>query len=377
MNFTKFQHLFLLLGITLFSTLLFWAAFYFNIPGKIGMGNVSMETVWANYDGPNYLAVSKCGYHFDCLRQQFALPMPLEYYPAHFPGFPALINFFDKIGFSGPQAMIFVTLLSSLLLTYFSYLFFCLYFPEKKAYILSLILIFFPARLFILRQIGSPEPLFLASILASIYFFKKEKYFISALFVVLAQTLKSPGLILFAAFGLSWLIKLIITRQINFNKYFWYLLAPLSVVAIFYLYYLQTGDFWAYFHSGDNIHLSLVPYSVFLSHNIWVDTIWLEDVIYIFGLAFVALFSLHHRFKYSIIFIFPLLFTIASVFVGHRDISRYIIPVYPFIILALGKYLTKKRIILVFVLLFPAVILYALNFVAGNIAPIGNWAPYL
>lgn len=341
------------------------------------MGTVSMETIWANYDGPNYLAISKCGYHPECLRTKFALPMPLEYYPAHFPGFPALISIFDQLGFSGPQAMIFVTLLSSLLLTIFLYLFFNLYFSPQSSFILSIIAIFFPARMFALRQIGSPEPLFIAAILASIYFFKKSKYFVSALFVVLAQSLKSPGVILFAAFGLSWLIQLFKTRQLNVGKYIWYLLAPLSVIAVFYLYYLQTGDFWAYFHSGDNIHLSLIPYSVFMSHNVWIDTIWLEDVVYIFGLALVALFSLHHKFKLSIVFIFPLLFTVASVFIGHRDISRYIAPVYPFIILSLGKYLTKKRILLVFFLLLPAVIFYALNFTAGNVAPIVNWAPYL
>ncbi|MFA7301181.1 MAG: hypothetical protein WC069_02640 [Candidatus Shapirobacteria bacterium] len=376
MNFTKFQHLFLLLSITIFSTLLFWGAFYFDIPGKIGMGSVSMETIWANYDGPNYLAIAKCGYYSDCLRQNFALPMPLEYFPAHFPGFPALIAMFDVV-FGGPQSMIYVTLISSILLSYFAYSFFNLYFSANKSLTLSFILLFYPARLFVLRQIGSPEPLFLASILASIYFFKTKKPFISALWVVVAQLLKSPGVILFAAFGLHWLITFIQTKEINVKKYIWYLLSPLSILAIFYLYYVQTGDFWAYFHSGDNIHLSLVPYSVFMSHNVWINTVWLEDVIYIFGIAFVSLFALHHRFKISLVFIFPLLFTIASVFVGHRDISRYIAPVYPFIILSLAKFLTKKRIIMVFVLLIPAVILYSLNFVAGNAAPIVNWAPYL
>jgi len=376
MNFTKFQHLFLLLGITLLSTLLVWSAFYYNLPGKIGMGQVSMETVWANYDGPNYIAISKCGYDKNCLRQNFALPMPLEYYPAHFPGFPFLINLFSNL-FSGPQAMIFVTLLSSLFLTTISYYFFNLFFSPRSSFILALISIAFPARLFVLRQIGSPEPLFLASILASIYFYKKEKPFLSAFFVVLSTVLKSPGIILFFAFVLDWFIKLITTKQYNLAKYFWYILSPLSVVAIFYLYYLQTGDFWAYFHSGDNIHLSFVPCPVFMSQHVWIDTIWLEDVIYIFGLAIVALFSLQHKFKKSIIFLFPLLFTIATIFVGHRDISRYIAPVYPFIILSLGKFLTKKRILLVFVLLVPAVVLYALNFIAGNTAPIVNWAPYL
>jgi len=377
MNFTKYQHILLLLSITFVSTLLFWSAFYFNIPGKIGMGAVSMETLWANYDGPNYIAISKCGYHFDCLRQNFALPMPLEYYPAHFPGFPALINLVDQTFLNGPQSMLVVVLLSSLLLTLFSYLFFNLYFLSRQSFLLTIISLFFPARLFALRQIGAPESLFLASVLASIYFYKKEKYFISALFVILCQSLKTPGLLLFLAFGFDWLIKLIKTGQLNFSKYFWYLFAPLSVLFIFYIYYLHTGDFWAYFHSGDNIHLSLTPYSVFMSQHVWIDTIWLEDVIYIFALVFVALFSLHHRFKLSIVFLFPFIFTLATVFVGHRDISRYLAPVYPFIFLALGKYLTKKRILLIFLLILPAVVLYALNFTAGNTAPIVNWAPYL
>ena len=128
MNSTKIGRLFLLLGITFFSTLFFWATFYFDIPGRIGIGHVSMETIWANYDGPNYLAISKCGYRPDCIRQNFSLSQPLEYYPAHFPGFSALINIFQPGLLSGPRAMLLVTLLGSLLLTTFSYLFFSLFF---------------------------------------------------------------------------------------------------------------------------------------------------------------------------------------------------------------------------------------------------------
>jgi hypothetical protein len=377
MNFTKIRHIFLLLSLTLFSTLLFWAAFYFNIPGKIGMGDVSMETIWANYDGPNFLAISKCGYHPDCIRQNFSLPQPLEYYPAHFPGFSALINIFQPGLLNGPRAMLLVTLLGSLLLTTFSYLFFSLFFSPKNSFILAAITIFFPARLFVLRLIGAPEGWFIGSILASLYFFKQKKYFISALFATTAQTFKSPGLILFVAYFGHWLLTFVRTKKLNFYKYFWYLLSPLSVLLIFYLYQWHTGDFWAYFHSGDNIHLSFIPYSVFLSRNTWINTIWLEDVIYIFGLSFAALLTLYRRFKLRISFIFPFLFTLVTVFVGHRDISRYLSPVYPFIILAFGKHLTKKSFLLIFLLLIPAVFLYALNFVAGNAAPISNWAPYL
>jgi hypothetical protein len=377
MNSTKIRHLLLLLAITFFSTLLFWLAFYFNLPGKLGMGNVTMETLWANYDGPNYLAISKCGYRPECIRQNFSLPLPLEYYPAHFPGYSALINIFQPAIFNGPKAMIFTTLLGSLFLTVFCYLFFNLFYSPKNSFILALISIFFPARLFALRQVGAPESWFIGVILASVYFFRTKKYFYSALFAALAQSFKSPGIILFAAYALHWLLTFIKTKNINLRKYIWFLLSPLTVLFIFYIYGWQTGDFWAYFHSGDNIHLSLIPFSAFMSRNTWINTIWLEDVIYIFGLVFVALFSLYHRFKTKIIFLFPFLFTLATVFVGHRDISRYIAPVYPFLFLAFGRLLIKKRIILVFILLLPAVIFYSLNFVAGNAAPIADWTPFL
>lgn len=341
------------------------------------MGHVSMETIWANYDGPNYLAISKCGYRPDCIRQSFSQPQPLEYYPAHFPGYSALINIFQPGLLSGPRAMLLVTLLGSLFLTVFSYLFFSLFFPVRESYILTLISIFFPARLFVLRLIGAPEGWFIGSILASLYFFKQKKYFLSALFAAAAQTFKSPGILLFAAYFLHWLFTFIKTKNLNLKKYFWFLLSPLSVLLIFYLYQWHTGDFWAYFHSGDNIHLSFIPYSVFLSRNTWINTIWLEDVIYIFGLSFTALLILYRRFKFKISFIFPFLFTLATVFIGHRDISRYAAPIYPFIILAFGRHLTKKSIKLIFLLLLPAVFLFALNFVAGNAAPIADWAPYL
>ena len=48
----------------------------------------------------------------------------------------------------------------------------------------------------------------------------------------------------------------------------------LAMVALFGFYQLQYGDFFAYFHSGDNIHLTGAPFS-----SIWpsdLGTNWLE-----------------------------------------------------------------------------------------------------
>jgi len=368
MHFTKLNRHFTLSALTILFSVIFWFLFYFNVPGKIGFNNVSLETVFFNYDGPNYMIIAKCGYNKDCIGPNFSLPQPLEYYPAHLPGYPILINFVSNF-ISTPKAMLLVTLSGSVFLSLILFEFLKLFTKEKRAFWLSLLFIFFPARLFVLRQIGAPETWFLASIIASIFYFKKSKYLIAAIFAALAQSLKSPGIILFAAYGIMAIYELIKSKDFAtvFKKYFFFILTPITVFAIFNLYRLQIGDFFAYFNSGDNFHLNKLPYLVF---------IWLEEIIYIYLIAIYGVFLLFKKYKFDIISVFPALFTLATLLVAHRDISRYIAPVYPFLLLAFAKTLNKKSLKIVFLILIPAIILYAINFVSGNVAPITNWAPF-
>jgi hypothetical protein len=239
-------------------------------------------------------------------------------------------------------------------------------------------MIFFPARLFVLRLVGAPETWFLALILASIVFFKNKKYLLAALMAALAQLFKSPAIILFMAYGIMAVYEFSKKKTYaNFKKYLWFILVPLAAILVFYFYKLQTGDFLAYFHSGDNIHLNPLPYLVFISNKSWIGSIWLEDIIYIFLIVFFGVYKLYKKHKFDIIFIFPLIFLIATLFIAHRDISRYITPTYPFMLLAYQKILTKKSSKIIFLILLPAIILYAINFIVGNTAPVADWTPYL
>lgn len=152
---------------------------------------------------------------------------------------------------------------------------------------------------------------------------------------------------------------------------------PLVLLGIFYYYKIQTGDFLAYFHSGDNFHINPLPFLVFISTKSWINTIWLEDIIYIYFFALISINKLFEKFKFDIIFLYPAVFTLATLFVAHRDISRYIAPVYPFVLYAFKDKLENKMIRLILFILIPAVYLYSVNFIAGNVAPIADWAPYL
>ena len=378
MHFIKFNRHFKLSALTILFSVIFWFIFYFNLPGKIGFNNVSLETIFFNYDGPNYMIIAKCGYNKDCIGPNFSLPQPLEYYPAHLPGYPILINFVSNF-ISTPKAMILVTLSGSVFLTLILYEFLKLFIKEKTAFWLSILFIFFPGRLFVLRQIGAPETWFLATIIASIFYFKKDKYLIAAIFAAITQSLKSPGILLFASYGIVAIYELIKNKDFIgvFKKYFWFILTPITIFTIFNLYRLQTGDFWAYFNSGDNFHLNKLPYLVFISTKSWIGTIWLEEIIYIYLFAIYGVFLLFKKYKFDIVPVFTALFTLATLLVSHRDISRYISPIYPFLLLAFAKTLNKKSFKIIILILIPAILLYAINYVTGNVAPIANWAPFL
>jgi len=324
------------------------------------------------------MVISKCGYNKNCIGPNFSLPQSLEYYPAHLPGYPMMITLVSNF-ISTPKAMLLITLAGSIFLSLILFEFFKLFMKEKKAFWLSVLFLFFPARFFVLRQIGAPETWFLATIIASIFYFKKGKYLPAAIFAAIAQSLKSPGILLFASYGIIAIYELIKTQNFwpIFKKYFWFILTPITVFLIFNLYRIQTGDFWAYFHSGDNFHLNTLPYLVFISTKSWINTIWLEDIVYIYLIAIYGVYRLFKKYKFDIIAIFPAVFTLATLFVAHRDISRYIAPVYPFLLLAFARFLNKKSIKIIFLILLPAIILYGINFVAGNVAPIADWGAFL
>ena len=71
---------------------------------------VGREKIYENYDGPYYVAVARSWYNKEILGRNFSFPIPLEYYAAHFPLYPALINAISAFGLNRLQAMLAVNL---------------------------------------------------------------------------------------------------------------------------------------------------------------------------------------------------------------------------------------------------------------------------
>ncbi len=375
-----------LAGVILSSAIL-WLPFWLRLPEFPGWGwdmSKGMDTVFANFDGPNYLIVAKTWYDKTLIRSSFSNPLPLEYYPAHLPLYPALISVFNAL-MRGTWAMLFTTLLGSIFCFYVFFVMAKEMVGEKKAKWLCLVWLILPARWLVVRSVGAAEPWFIGFILASIHAFKKEKYGWEGIFGALAQLTKSPGILLFGGYGLYLLIEGGWPRLAGFQgraikrwlKAWPILLIPVAGLGLFYFYQWRVGDFLAYFHSGDNFHLFWPPFSIFSPRGqFWTGDFWLEEVIWIwmiYGLGILRLWKKGWKVEAS----FASVFYLSTLLVAHRDLSRYILPIAPLVLLGWSGVILKKEYRWLLYLLILPVFLYSWNFLLNNTAPIADWSPYL
>lgn len=386
----NFRTILILIALAIIPTIIVWAPFAFQLESFWGLPVPSggMQTVISNFDGPLYIIVAKSLYNLEFIAQNYALDLPLEYYAAHFPLFPILIRFTGVL-FGHPWGMMISTLIGSLISIYYFFKLARVNLNTNQALWLTSVFALFPARWLIVRSVGSPEPLFIGSILASIYYFNKKNYWATGFWGVAAQLTKSPGILLFVALTITILVKdldkLASSKQ-SLRKWFFKLnfrafpiaLIPLSLLCLFYFYGQPASfnDYLAYFNSGDNIHLFFPPFQIFNYTQPWVNTFWLEEILFIYGLILLGIFKLFKEKKHTM-GIFVLTFFTTIIFVSHRDILRYSLPTVPFLILAFEKELQSKQAKIILAFLLVPTILFAIAFISGNVMPISDWAPYL
>jgi hypothetical protein len=382
----KFGKILILLALTIIPVLLVWFPFFIRAKSfwQIPLPTEGMATIVSNFDGPLFLVAAKSLYNPEIIKT-FPLDIPTEYYAAHFPLFPLLIRSFAFV-FGYPYSMLFVTVLGSFLSLFFFNKLIKEFVSDKTALILTAFFAIFPARWLIVRSVGSPEPLFIGAIIASIYYFRKSKYWWAGAFGALAQLTKSPGILLFVAYAshiiLPQLKKIATTpikkwwNELEFNKKYPIFLIPLALIAIFVFYAFTYHNFWAYFKSGDNIHLFFPPFQIFNYSAAWVGTFWLEEVIFIYLIGAMALIKLIKQGQGVIAWFFGIFF-VSILFVSHRDLMRYALPLVPFVFIAFKKTLAKKEFWYVLALIAIPIYLFTLTFISQNTMPIGNWAPFL
>lgn len=371
--------------LTFLITISVWVPHILAIPNFWGLSfKEGFSTIYRNFDGLEYIIIAKTFYDpasIAALHQS----LPANYFASHFPGYAVFIAFFAPvIGYL--KSMLFVSLISTVLTCWAFYFLVKDFKLSNHPLFLSLLFLILPARWLVVHSVGSSEPTFIFFIIAAMYFFMKfeqsskfPNILLSGIFGLAAQVTRPPGILLFIGLALYIHYKFYLQSKLigfkkawlNHLKYFPFILIPLGLLGIFYLYNQTYGDFWAYFKSGDNIHLTFPPFQVFNKREFWVGDIWLEDIVYIFMLGFLGGLMLLKQKMYPLAF-FVLTYLAAATLVVHRDISRYLLPISPFVLISFEKILTSKEFKIILPIILLAIYLYAQNFLLANVAPIPN-----
>ena len=368
----------ILIGLfSLIPTILIWLPFLLRLPTfwNIPLPQNGLATIVANYDGPLYIVASKTFYNKELIKTNFQFPLTAEYYTAHFPLFPAAIRGFSTV-MGYPYAMLVATILSGILATYFFHKLISKYVNERDALFLTFAFSLFPARWLVVRSVGSADPFFIASVIASIYFFREKKYLLAGIWGALAQLTKSPGILLFIAYGVYLILPMVKNKLSEIKKALPIILIPLALLLVFWIYKITQNDFFAYFHSGDNIHLFFPPFQIFNYSAPWVGTFWLEEIVFIYLVGAIGILKLFSKKDY-IPAVFSAIFYFSTLFVSHRDLMRYFLPIVPFMFIAFSDSLIKKEFKIAFGVIIIPIYLYSLAFISQNVMPISNWTPFL
>lgn len=383
-----FRDLAVIAAVIIVSTLLLWLPHIFKLQNFYSLNfTEGFATIYRNFDGVNYIVIAKTLYN-PSLMAGIPQSLPANYYAAHFPGFAVLIALLSPL-LGALKSMLFISVVFSVLSAWIFYALVKEFKLTPHPLMLTIIFSFLPVRWLVVRSIGSPEPMFIFFTITALYFFLKfestRKYFfilLTSLMASFAQFTRPPGILLFIAlaFYIFWQnYKHLLDPKRLFQLIYWYLpllLIPLTLLGVFALYQSAYSDFFAYFHSGDNIHITFPPFSVFNASQPWVGEIWLEDIFYLLLLGYSAAIIMLKSNNLKVLGFYVLVYVVATTFVAHRDISRYILPASTIALIAFEKFLTSTPFKIAFFITLLGLYLYSQNFILGNTAPISDLSIY-
>lgn len=333
--------------------------------------NGGLDNIYKSWDGPSYVIAAISLYDPDIAFANNIIQSPeikpnFTFLPAHFPLYPLLIRFFFPLGYF--RAAVGLSLLFSLL-GYFAFYFLARALGLPRPLWLTLPMLVFPPRYFVITHVGSSEPIFVFFVLLAILFFVRKNLPLSAAMAALAQLTRPQGALLGLGFLLVGLYELFQAKRVGelVKKYSPYMLIPLTLLLVFSFYYLRTGDFWAFFKAIAIFHHfqpSLFPVFAWPAPN--VETIWQEVNVLDYTLYLLAILTLWNRRSTRDLALLATPFYLCLLFLQHTDISRYAVPLIPFAYLAFAPFLSRPLFSLAALVTSPALIRYAAVFIAEN-----------
>ena len=364
-----------LVVVNLLATLMVYVPLYENQDGylRLAFSGLSMDNIYRYWDGPLYLVVAKTFYNVSSPEITAFADLAPGYYAAHFPGYPATIRLFAFV-FGYANGMIAATIAATSLSLWVLHLLLKDMGLGEKTLWLGLVFVFLPPRWLIYHSVGAAEPLFILEMLAFILFFRRQQYWLAGFAGAAAVLTRSPGILLLGVYLLliAWeyyraaprpLWLSVVRRQVLPMAPF--ALAPLL---LFGLFQMQYGDFFAYFHSGDNIHLTGAPFA-----SIWPSVLgynWSEATLWFYFLNAVGILLLW-RAGHRDLALFAAALYVPLIFVAHHDLVRYMLPIFPLsLLIGYHRLIGAPEFKLAMVLIVPAIYIYTWSGVQTNLAPV-------
>ena len=326
--------------------------------------------IYRNWDGPAYVIVAKTLYNINLIHQVNTVGLMPADYSQQFPLYPLFIRMFSFLGYK--QSMIFTSQFFSLLFIFTFYLLLRIVNPKANTLMISLLLIFYTPRWFIVSHVGSSEPIFMFFATLFLLLFMKNHFFLAALSASLAQASRAQGIlysigVLVYSFG-----DLFITRKTSIikgiKKYLPFVLIPLTLAGIFTFFWYSYGDFFINIkiHAG-HPEIRWLPLQMFINYSAYEFNAWKESLIINYIIYLLAIIIMFQKRLYFIA-VTSLVFYIPLLFLFHVDVSRYALPLLPVLFLAFSDSLSKKSVYITLLACIPLVYLFAIGYININLA---------
>lgn len=332
---------------------IFLAPYFFKLQNNFlggGMENYLSNPYlwsWANFDGEHYLSIAKMGYANG--EQSF------------FPLYPILINFFSN--------SLVLTLVVSNLLFFMAliglYRLVLIDFDKKIAKLTIIMTLLFPGSFFFAAVYT--ESLFLLLTVWSFYWFRKEKYLLSAIFGIFATSARVVGIVLLPVYFVYIFIK---KQKLSF-KHIPLLFIPLGLLNYMYYSFIKWADPLKFFNMASGFgeqrsdHLIVLPqvfyrYFVKIVPNLTWDyfpvvftTLMELSVAVIFLVLIIYAIK---KIKFDYWFFFALIYLVPTLSGSFSSLPRYVLVAFPAFILIAQIFekrnlLVKTIIIITFVTL--------------------------
>ncbi|MDP7201527.1 MAG: hypothetical protein QGI50_11340 [Dehalococcoidia bacterium] len=363
-----------LVALNLLATLLVYIPLYENRDGylHLSFSGWSLDNIYRYWDGPLYLVVAQTFYDPGNPAVEAFADLTPGYYAAHLPGYPATIRLFSYI-FGYANGMLAATIAATSLAIWVLYQLLKDLGLSRNALWLGVVFLLLPPRWLIYHSVGAAEPLFILEALSFILFFRRKQFWLAGLAGAAAVLTRSPGVLLLAVY-----LVLIAGDYVRAKprpsvwSVAWQKLLPMAPFAaapllLAGLYQVQYGDFFAYFHSGDNIHLSGAPFA-----SIWPSVLgynWSEASLWIYLLNAIGILLLWRNGMRDLA-LFAGAFYVPLIFVAHHDLVRYMLPIFPLtLIIGYERLLCAREFKLAMLLIVPAIYIYTWSGVQTNLAP--------